>query len=99
MSALHEVHGALAPTVPGCEILRPLKEGGMGKVYLARQEALNRLVCVKVLSIPDGEDAIRAKTENAWAHFECWFDGMPFERDPATGERLPAFDPEVHDSA
>ena len=51
------------------------------------------------LPIPDGEDAIRAKTENAWAHFECWFDGMPFERDPATGERLPAFDPEVHDSA
>jgi serine/threonine protein kinase len=28
----------------------------MGKVYLARQEALNRLVCIKVLAIPDGED-------------------------------------------
>jgi hypothetical protein len=29
----------------------------MGKIYLARQHALNRLVCLKVLSIPDGEDA------------------------------------------
>jgi serine/threonine protein kinase len=57
MSAIPQVHGVEAPTVPGYEILRPLKEGGMGKVYLARQETLNRLVCVKVLSIPDGEDA------------------------------------------
>jgi serine/threonine protein kinase len=29
----------------------------MGKIYLARQHALNRLVCAKVLSIPEGEDA------------------------------------------
>jgi len=43
--------------VHGYEFLQTLNEGGMGKIYLARQQALNRLVCVKVLSIPVGEDA------------------------------------------
>ncbi len=43
--------------VHGYEVLQTLNEGGMGKIYLARQHALNRLVCVKVLSIPEGEDA------------------------------------------
>ncbi len=57
MSATHETSGLDTLTVPGCEILRTLNEGGMGKVYLAKQQALQRLVCVKVLSIPDGEDA------------------------------------------
>lgn len=40
------------------------------------------------LPIPDGEKAIEATTKNAWAHFECWYDGgPPFPRDPKTGER------------
>ena len=43
--------------VPGYEILRTLNEGGMAKIYVARQQALNRLVCVKTMSIPGGEDA------------------------------------------
>jgi hypothetical protein len=34
----------------------------------------------------DDEKAIEAKTKNAWAHFECWYDGSPFERDPKTGK-------------
>jgi hypothetical protein len=38
--------------------------------------------------IPDGEKAVEAKTKNAWAHFECWYDGTPLKRDPKTGEQI-----------
>lgn len=38
--------------------------------------------------IPDKEKAVEAETKNAWAHFECWYDGTPFKRDPDTGEIL-----------
>jgi hypothetical protein len=37
------------------------------------------------LPIPDDEKAVEAKTGNAWKHFECWYDGAPFPRDPLTG--------------
>lgn len=57
MRAIHGTSGTPMSVVHGYEILQPLNEGGMGKIYLARQHALNRLVCVKVLSIPPGEDA------------------------------------------
>jgi serine/threonine protein kinase len=60
---MHESSGIeVIGGVQGCEILRTLNEGGMGKVYLARQEALNRLVCVKVLSIPAGEDPVMCRS-------------------------------------
>lgn len=39
--------------------------------------------------IPDDEKhVVQARTKNAWAHFECWYDGTPFKRDHETGERL-----------
>ena len=56
MSSEHGTSGGHVPKVSGYEMLRLLGQGGMGKVYLA-QQALKRLVCVKVLSIPEGEDA------------------------------------------
>jgi serine/threonine protein kinase len=56
MSVMHGTSGVDASPVPGYEIVRTLTEGGMSRVYLARQHTLNRLVCVKVMSIPPGID-------------------------------------------
>jgi len=56
MSSEHGTSGGRVPKVSGYEMFRLLGQGGMGKVYLAQQQALKRLVCVKVLSIPEGED-------------------------------------------
>lgn len=34
------------------------------------------------LPIPDDDtSAMEATTKNAWAHFTCWYDGGPFERE------------------
>ena len=51
MAAVHGTSGTMGPQIPGYVLLEILGEGGMGRVYLARQEALKRDVCVKVLSI------------------------------------------------
>ncbi len=45
------------PEVPGHRVLRLLGQGGMGSVYLAREELLQRLVAVKLLSRRLSEDA------------------------------------------
>jgi len=57
MAAVHGTSGAVGPEIPGYELLEILGEGGMGRVYLARQEALKRSVCVKVLSIASEDEA------------------------------------------
>ena len=36
------------------------------------------------LKLADDEKAIEATTKNAWAHFTCWYDQGPFERERTT---------------
>lgn len=55
----------LPPKIPGYEIFRLIGEGGMGRVYLAHQEALERNVCIKLLS-----KATEAPTPAVRARFE-----------------------------
>ena len=57
MSAMHGTSEFRAPTIQGYEVLQVLGGGGTGIAYLARQAALKRLVCVKVMSISHDEDA------------------------------------------
>ncbi|MBI4800899.1 MAG: serine/threonine protein kinase [Elusimicrobia bacterium] len=47
---IEPVDNLLGSMFAGCKIMQKLGQGGMGSVYLARHEALDKLVCVKLLS-------------------------------------------------
>lgn len=47
---MNEKTSLIGTDISGCEILNKVAEGGMGAVYKARHKALNRIVCVKILS-------------------------------------------------
>jgi pyruvate-formate lyase-activating enzyme len=54
------------------------------RAYAAERERLNR-VCYFCGEPIRQQVAIRALTDNAWAHFSCWYDGPPGVKD-ANGE-------------
>jgi len=49
------------PNIPGYKIKRQLGQGGMARVFLAKQESFGRDVALKVMHAPPGNDNIWAK--------------------------------------
>ena len=47
----------LQVSIPGCTLVSVLGQGGMGVVFLARQERLHRFVAIKMLTTNRGRDA------------------------------------------
>jgi eukaryotic-like serine/threonine-protein kinase len=59
---------APAPRLPGYEILGELGQGGMGKVYRARQLSLDRLVAIKMIRAGDLADTDELERFQREAH-------------------------------
>lgn len=50
--------GDLLPAIPGYEVKQLLGQGGMGKVYLAKQNKLQRLVALKLVTAANDEHVL-----------------------------------------
>jgi serine/threonine protein kinase len=48
----------LEPKIPGYDVIRLLGQGGMGKVYLARQQVLDRMVAIKTIRTRSNEQSL-----------------------------------------
>ncbi len=44
-------NGDAIPVIPGYEVIKPVGQGGMGRVFLCKQLSLNREVAIKVISV------------------------------------------------
>lgn len=66
LSAGNESSGARPQLIPGYDMVKEIGRGGMGVVYLARQQSLNRLVALKMIlagNHASSSDLLRFKTE------------------------------------